>query len=50
MPWGLKLFGEIKENQTMASSLFELMRPEIDKYAENREKDIYGSDEDYVAA
>ena len=36
-----KLFEKIKEDQTMASSLFELMRPEIDKYAENREKDIY---------
>lgn len=53
-----KLFEKIKEDQTMASSLFELMRPEIDKYAENREKDIYmtqakimlqhGSDNDYI--
>lgn len=42
----------------MASSLFELMRPEIDKYAEDREKDIYmtqakimlqhGADNDYI--
>ncbi|MDE7312769.1 MAG: hypothetical protein K2N87_14305 [Eubacterium sp.] len=29
-----KLFEKIKEDRTMASSLFELMRPEIDKYAE----------------
>lgn len=53
-----KLFEKIKEDQTMASSLFELMRPEIDKYAEDREKDIYmtqakimlqhGSDNDYI--
>ena len=40
-----KLFEKIKEDQTMASSLFELMRPEIDKYAENREKDIYIAEE-----